>query len=238
MTVPEPLPTSQSVRLGVLLAMVGGALDAYTFVSRGGVFACAQTANVVLLGIEAAHGQWWRGLTHVPPILAFVAGVLAAESLKHPRMAHVVRRPTRAALVLEVVVLAGVGLVPAGAPDILVTVLIAFTASVQITTFRKLVDTAYNSTMTTGNLRTATQSAYEAFVGHDGESARRGRQFTAVIVAFMAGALGGAALTTTVGVRAVWAAAVLLFCGLALFVHDERTARRKRVAAAPTDGSG
>ncbi|MGW1725703.1 YoaK family protein [Streptomyces sp. NPDC002306] len=236
MSVPEPLPTSQSVRLGVLLAMVGGSLDAYTYLSRGGVFASAQTANVILLGIEAAHGQWWQAFAHVPPILAFVVGVVAAESLKHPRVARVVRHPTRAALVLEIVVLVGAGLVPAGAPDILVSVLIAFAASVQITAFRKLVDTAYNSTMTTGNLRTATQCAYEAVMGRDRKAARRGRQFTAVILAFMAGALGGAELTRAVGVRAVWAAAVLLACGLALFVHDERAARRAADAAAARAG--
>ncbi len=31
--------TSESVHLGILLAIVGGFLDAYTFVCRGGVFA-------------------------------------------------------------------------------------------------------------------------------------------------------------------------------------------------------
>ncbi|MFG2944291.1 YoaK family protein [Streptomyces adustus] len=235
MSVPEPLPTSQSVRLGVLLAMVGGALDAYTFVSLDGVFANAQTGNVVLLGIEAAHGQWAQAWRHVPPILAFVAGVVTAETLKRPRLAGVVRWRPVAALVLEIVVLAGVALLPAGAPDALVVVLISFTASVQITAFRKLVDTAYNSTMTTGNLRTATQSAYEALVNGDREAARRAAQFTAVILAFLAGALGGAALTVAVGVRAVWAAAAVLTCGLALFVHDERMARRRTAAAAPTN---
>ena len=52
--------TSESVELGILLAIVGGFLDAYTFVGRGGVFANAQTGNVVLMGIEAAKGEWDR----------------------------------------------------------------------------------------------------------------------------------------------------------------------------------
>lgn len=47
------------MRLGVLLALVGGGLDAYTFISRGGVFAGAQTGNVVLLGVAAAQRHWW-----------------------------------------------------------------------------------------------------------------------------------------------------------------------------------
>ena len=49
--------TSESVRLGVLLAIVGGFLDAYTFICRGGVFANAQTGNIVLIGVEATKGN-------------------------------------------------------------------------------------------------------------------------------------------------------------------------------------
>ena len=51
-----PTKTSESVRLGILLATVGGFLDAYTFICRGGVFANAQTGNIVLLGVEATKG--------------------------------------------------------------------------------------------------------------------------------------------------------------------------------------
>jgi hypothetical protein len=51
-TRPEDLPT------GVLLAGVGGFLDAYTFVGRGGVFANAQTGNIVLLGVAAGERHW------------------------------------------------------------------------------------------------------------------------------------------------------------------------------------
>ena len=37
--IPEDhIDTKESVRLGVLLAIVGGFLDAYTFISRGGSF--------------------------------------------------------------------------------------------------------------------------------------------------------------------------------------------------------
>jgi uncharacterized membrane protein YoaK (UPF0700 family) len=219
------------VRLGILLALVGGALDAFTFVAHGGVFANAQTGNIVLLGIAAAREQWAQALHQLPAILAFIMGVVVAESLKRPRAAAVVRWPARAALVLEIVMLAGVGLVPTGTPDMLVTVVIAFTASVQVSTFRKLVDTAYNTTMTTGNLRTAIQSAYQAVVDRDRDAARRARQFAAVIAAFLAGAFGGGLLTATEGVHTLWALVGLLTLGLALFVYDERAATRSSAPA-------
>jgi hypothetical protein len=55
-TRPDTLPT------GLLLAGAGGFLDAYTFVGRGGVFANAQTGNIVLLGVEAGERHLARGV--------------------------------------------------------------------------------------------------------------------------------------------------------------------------------
>ena len=41
---------SESLVLGLLLAVSGGFFDAYTYLCRGGVFANAQTGNIVLFG--------------------------------------------------------------------------------------------------------------------------------------------------------------------------------------------
>ncbi|WP_205522940.1 YoaK family protein [Streptomyces sp. RLB3-6] len=212
----------------MLLTLVGGGLDAYTFIGRNGVFANAQSGNIVLMGVAAAQGYWRQALNHLPPIIAFVTGSIAAESLRRPKVVALVLRPVRAALGLEIAVLAVVGFIPRTAPDILVTVMIAFTASVQASTFRTLVDTKYITTMTTGNLRSGARNAYLALVDHDTAAARRARQFGVIVLAFALGALGGARLTATEGPHAVWVGAVLLLAGLFLFVHDEHTAARKR----------
>ena len=67
---------SESYIVGVLLAIAGGYLDVYTYVCRGGVFANAQTGNIVLLGISVADGNWDRIWFYTFPILAFMAGIL------------------------------------------------------------------------------------------------------------------------------------------------------------------
>ena len=46
--------------VGVMLAIVGGYLDAYTYISRDHVFANAQTGNMVLL---AQRGKLAEGLS-------------------------------------------------------------------------------------------------------------------------------------------------------------------------------
>ena len=73
---------SESYIVGVLLAVAGGFLDVYTYISRGGVFANAQTGNIVLLGISAADGNWKQIMSYVWPILAFMAGILLTEAVR------------------------------------------------------------------------------------------------------------------------------------------------------------
>jgi hypothetical protein len=58
----------ESLGLALLLAVVGGFLDAYTYIGRGGVFANAQTGNIVLLGIYASKGEWQQVLRVILPI--------------------------------------------------------------------------------------------------------------------------------------------------------------------------
>ena len=48
---------SETFRLGAVLALAGGFLDAYSYCVRGGIFANAETGNMVLLGIHAMRGS-------------------------------------------------------------------------------------------------------------------------------------------------------------------------------------
>jgi uncharacterized membrane protein YoaK (UPF0700 family) len=86
--------------------------------------------------------------------------------------------------------------------------------------FRTLLKWQYNSTMATGNLRTATQALYLALLERDHEAAERARVFATILLSFTAGALLGALLTLQLGARAAWAAAACLVLGLWLFIAD------------------
>jgi uncharacterized membrane protein YoaK (UPF0700 family) len=221
-----PLGTVASVELGVLLAFVGGFQDAYAFIALGGVFANAQTGNIVLFGVEAARDHWAAALRHIPSVLAFVTGVMVAETFCRPRVAAAIRRPARAALVLEIIVLTGAGFVRHAVPDSVVVIMIAFTASVQVTMFRTLITWPYNTTMVTGNLRTLAQAAYHSVADRDPEAQRKTRSFAVVIVSFMIGAFAGGWLTLHAHEHAIWVAAGVLVIAFALFVVDERGWRR------------
>jgi uncharacterized membrane protein YoaK (UPF0700 family) len=229
---PRPeVARSVSVSLGSLLAIVGGFLDSYTYLTRNGVFATSQTGNIVLFGIEAARGEWSGALRHLPPLLAFLAGVLAAELLKRPQVAERIRWPARAALVIEIIALLIVGALPASTPDAVVTLTVAFVCSVQVSMFRTLIKWQYNTTMTTGNLRTAAQALFLAWADRDADAALRARAFGLILLAFAAGAVFGAACSLQLGVHAAWVAAACLAVALWMFIADHLPPRRDQQSA-------
>jgi uncharacterized membrane protein YoaK (UPF0700 family) len=218
--------TEESLRLGLLLAMVGGYLDAYTYIGRGEVFANAQTGNIVLLGIYAAQGLWMHALLVVPPIAAFILGVVVAEAIKKAASKGIIHNWAQGVLLLEMVILIIIGLVPAGVPDLFVTVTISFIASVQVSSFRTLIDSPYSSTMCTGNLRTASKALFESITNHDRAAARQSGRFFAIILAFLCGAVAGGILTARFSEKSVWAAVLLLAASFCMLCLDERIARR------------
>jgi uncharacterized membrane protein YoaK (UPF0700 family) len=199
------------------MALIGGFLDAYTFVSRDGVFANAQTGNFVLLGVEIAQGQLNQAFLHIPPILAFVLGAAVAEAFKSWRGKRLFHAPGRAVLLLEMLLLWIVGFLPADFPNMFVTIIIAFVASIQFSTFRKLSKWNYNTTTITGNLLTTTKAAYSAIFVHDGEGAVQAIRFITVLASFLFGALAGTISTYYFATKSIWVAAGLLVIVIILF---------------------
>lgn len=63
---------SESIKLGVILAIAGGFMDAYSYMCRGKVFANAQTGNILLLEsiFQRETGIWhstiWFRCWHLP----------------------------------------------------------------------------------------------------------------------------------------------------------------------------
>ena len=130
----ERAPAHEMLRVGLCLAFTGGFLDAYTYLLRGGVFANAQTGNMVLMALYAARRDG-RAFYYLLPIAAFLAGVIVTEWLKarltnaqHIAWQHVV-------LLAEAILVFAVGFVPRSAPDAVVNVTVSFICSLQVNSF-------------------------------------------------------------------------------------------------------
>jgi uncharacterized membrane protein YoaK (UPF0700 family) len=232
LTVADVRTRSEGLPVGMLLAGVGGFLDAYTFVGYNGVFATAQTGNIVLFGVDAQAGHWQEALLHIPPVVAFMLGVALAQTLAQPAVRRIVRRPTRWVLIAEIVVLAAVAAVPL--PSRVVPGAIAFVAAVQVSTFRSLHGVEYSSTFTTSNLRAVTANIFAWRTGHDPASRHRAALLASVIAAFAAGAGVGGLCTRLIHHQAAWIAAAALMIVLVGLVIETRRLDRRGDTTAPT----
>ena len=195
---------SEKIMLGMILACVGGFLDAYTYICRGGVFANAQTGNIVLLGIKLAQGNFLECMKYLIPIIAFVLGVLIAEIVRK-RYKNSVRVHWRQIIIVcEMLILIGIAFIPNGGwYDTLANVLVSFVCSLQVQSFRKFNGNAMATTMCTGNLRSATEILCRYVETKDRSELQSGLQYIGVIVIFIIGAAIGAIASDIIGVRSV-----------------------------------
>ena len=67
----------ESLIVGIMLALSGGFLDTYTYTLRGGVFANAQTGNLVLMAVKLADFDFLSGAADT--FLTYFADVLVAK---------------------------------------------------------------------------------------------------------------------------------------------------------------
>jgi len=194
-------PKAERLATGLGLAVVGGFLDTYTYFTRGGVFANAQTGNLVLLGISAARGELYRAGQYLIPVLAFALGVVATEGLRARRGAGDWQRTV---LLLEAAILAVVGLLPPAFPDFVVNVTVSFLCSMQVNSFRLLEGMPYATTMCTGNLRSCAYHLGQRLFAGERAGTGKAARYLWVMLAFCAGAALGVPATQWAGGRAVW----------------------------------
>lgn len=216
---------SESMRLGALLAVAGGFFDAYTYLCRGGVFANAQTGNIVLLGLELAEREWLRALAYLAPILAFALGVVVAEVVKQrgkARQAGGAGMHWRQVIVLAEIVLLAVAAFLPQRMDMAVNILISFVCAMQVEAFRKVRGSAFATTMCTGNLRSGTEQLVIWRQTGDANAARKARHYYCIILFFILGAALGAVCTDTLGERALLITCVPLLAVFGImFIREE-----------------
>ena len=195
------IPREERLPVGLGLALAGGFLDTYTYFTRGGVFANAQTGNMVLLSIAAARGELARAGQYLIPILAFTLGVLATEGLRARRPGGAWRRTV---LLIEAAILGLVGLLPEQVPNLMVNTTISFLCSMQVNSFRQLEGLPYATTMCTGNLRSCSSHLWWRIFAGEREAGARAARYLLVMLAFCAGAAAGVPCTARLGGRSVW----------------------------------
>ncbi len=193
---------AENFKVGALLTLVGGYLDTYTYISRGGVFANAQTGNIVLMGLKLTECEFGAAVHYLIPIISFVVGVLAVELIKSKFNDDPKVHWHQITLLLEMFIIAVVGFIPESHNNI-ANVLVSLTCAMQVEGFRRLNGNAYATTMCTGNLRSGSESLFAYLKSRDVSQRKKAREYFSIICIFIVGAVIGAVLTGFIGIKAV-----------------------------------
>lgn len=211
---------SEAFSTMVVLSASGGLQDAYTYIQRGGVFANAQTGNVVLLSQSLFGGDWLRALHYLVPLLAFVGGVAVAEEIRF-RYQGTPRVHWRQMVLLgEILLLFLVGFLPETL-DLLANAVVSFSCAMQVQTFRKVGGYSYASTMCIGNLRSGTAALSVYCREKRPEQLKQALYYFGIIFFFAIGAGGGGNLSMRLGIPAIWVSDVLLLISFILMFSSK-----------------
>jgi uncharacterized membrane protein YoaK (UPF0700 family) len=222
----DPVPSLRSFSgmfaIATVFAIVGGFLDAYSYLARGHVFANAQTGNVVLFAVRAAAGNWTSAWKPLPPILAYLCGVAVARLLRVSPQ----KRTFRATLTcqdLELLVLLVLLFFGRYVPDFCAVPLIAFSAALQNTSFSNIGPWQFNSAMTTSNLRSAVSGWVQLALGET-DPKLRGEAIVGSVISlcFAAGALLGGLCALRLPAYSLLPAVLLVAAGTLLTIRERQ----------------
>lgn len=194
---------SETLHIGALLTIVGGYFDAYTYIARGGVFANAQTGNIVLLAVNLAEGNFLKALSYFIPITAFMLGIFTAE-LIHKTKKKLPINWRQLIIALEIITVVAVAFFPAYpvgmySYNMFANVIISYVCSLQVQTFRKIHGITAATTMCTGNLRSGTDLLMRYQSERNRQDLKDGLKFYALNIFFIIGAFISVFLTKQFG---------------------------------------
>ncbi len=212
---------SDKFRSAVFVIMSGGFQDAYTYSCRGGVFANAQTGNIVLMSSALFRGEWDSVVKYLVPVLSFLLGIAVAE-LVHVHYRKQEKIHWRQIVLLEeIALLFAVGFIPESLNP-LANALVSFVCALQVQTFHKIHGQPYASTMCIGNMRSGMESLVAYFRSRDRATLEKSLTYFGVIGVFAAGAGLGSVLSTQIGHGIIWVCCGLLAVSFCLMFIQEK----------------
>ena len=212
---------SEAMPTGIFLTLSGGFQDAYTYYTRGQVFANAQTGNIILLGHNAMNGDFTDAFRYLAPVLAFAGGIYISEDIRGIYREYGKLHWRQIVVALEILLLFVVGFLPQSM-NMAANILVSFVCAMQVEAFRKMKGSAYASTMCIGNLRSATEMLYRYRHTKEKGCLEKCLRYYGVILVFGIGAALGSLMTSLFKERTIWISCGFLFvCFCIMFMKED-----------------
>lgn len=209
---------SDSIPCGILLAISGGCMDAYSYLFRDHVFANAQTGNILLFGVNLADGDFAGALKYLWPVMAFTAGIILSDAINEKKN-FVKIHWRQISVLIEAVILAAVAFLP-GSENNSANVMISFACGIQVESFRKIHGNSIATTMCIGNLRSGTYNLDRYISTRERSYLRKAFLYFGIILSFVIGAVIESRLVEALGSYAVLFSSVLLAIALMIMFRS------------------
>ncbi|MBE5959603.1 MAG: DUF1275 domain-containing protein [Lachnospiraceae bacterium] len=200
---------SESIWLGMVLALSGGFMDAYSYLCRDEVFANAQTGNILLFGVNLVERNFAVAVRYLCPILAFTVGIIIADFIRFKVSPERQIHWRQIVVLIEAVILFGVAFIPRGY-SLPANTLISLACGIQVESFRSIKGNGIATTMCIGNLRSGTQNLCEYIISKNKEYIRKCGLYYGIIFCFAVGAIIGSFFIKYINESAILICSVLL----------------------------
>jgi len=212
---------TESLPVGILLAIVGGYLVAYTYIARGGVFANAQTGNLVNLSVNLANGNFIKVIYYLIPIISFIVGIFATNIIQDIFKQKKVLHWKQIIVGFQIVLLFIVGFIKDGDKNMIANAIISFVCAMQFEAFRLLNGNSITTVICTGNMRSGTSQLYQYIRTKEKRALYIGLQYYAILFSFSIGVMVGTWFTNIYRVKAIFLTCVfLLAVFILMFIKD------------------
>ncbi|HFI0037063.1 TPA: YoaK family protein [Streptococcus suis] len=176
----------EGLRVACSLTFISGYLNAFTYVTQGGRFAGVQSGNVISLAFYMAKGEFDQVVNFCIPILFFVFGQFFTYLARRYFEKQSWSWHFGSSLIMLICILLTIFLSPM-MPASFTIASLAFVASIQVETFRRLRGSPYANVMMTGNVKNAAYLWFKGMIERDAELKKTGRNILLTIIGFMLG---------------------------------------------------
>lgn len=222
----KEIQTSETLRIGILLALCGGFMDAYSYLCRGKVFANAQTGNMLLFGVYLSSGNWAMAFRYASPVFAFAMGIAIAAFVRAKMKEHMIGVKDKTVfhwrqitVFFEAIILFCVAFIPFKY-NLLANSITSFACGMQVESFRKIHGNGIATTMCIGNLRNATQNLCEYIEKRQRKYLKKSALYYGIIAFFILGAVIGNQVLAVFEEKAIMVCSFILAVSFLIMCTD------------------
>lgn len=210
----------------ITLAVVGGFLESFTYILKGGVFCNAQTGNFAMLAIYFASKEYAQAAYYIMPIFAYIIGISCTIYI--PKWLSKINGIHWETIFVfcEIVILFLLAFLPDTTPNGVTNVPVSFICAMQYNTFRKSNGIPLATTFCTNNLRQAVIHFCTGVNEKSRESKIKSLYYVSVILFFVIGAAVGTVLIQKVQQKAVLFCCIILLPVLCILFLSDRKKRK------------